>query len=58
LFSYPYIKIKVLEENNIAKRQTAASYLKILVSHGILQPIQIWKETYYINEILIEILSK
>jgi len=58
LFSHPYIKIKVLEDNNLAKRQTAASYLKLLSMQGILQPIQIWKETYYINEKLIEVLSK
>jgi Fic family protein len=58
LFSHPYIKIKVLEENNIAKRQTAANYLKLLTKNNILKSVQIWKETYYINEKLIEILSK
>jgi Fic family protein len=58
LFSHPYIKIKVLEENNIAKRQTAANYLKLLTENNILKSVQIWKETYYINEKLIEILSK
>ena len=58
LFSHPYIKIKVLEENNIAKRQTASEYLKKLEADGILQSIIIGKETYYINQKLIEVLSK
>ncbi len=58
LFSHPYIKIKVLQDYNIAKRQTAANYLKLLAKDGMLKPIQIWKETYYINTKLIDILSK
>ena len=58
LFSYPYIKIKVLEEHGIAKRQTAASYLKKLADAGILSPMPVWKETYYINKKLMKILSE
>lgn len=58
LFSYPYIKIRVLEENGIAKRQTAATYLKKLAAVGILHPIEVWKETYYVNKGLMEILAK
>ncbi len=58
LFSYPYIKIKVLEDNNIAKRQTASEYLKKLESNKILNSIKIGNEIYYINQKLIDILSK
>ncbi len=58
LFSYPYIKIKVLEDNNIAKRQTASEYLKKLESNNILNSVKIGNEIYYINQKLIEILSK
>ena len=58
IFSYPYIKIKVLESKGIAKRQTAALYLKKMESLGWLKRLKIWKETYYINEKLIEVLSK
>lgn len=58
LFSHPYIKIKVLEDNNIAKRQTASEYLQKLEKSGILLSIKIGKETYYINHKLIDILSK
>ena len=58
LFSYPYIKIKVLEDNKIAKRQTASEYLKKLETKKILSSIKIGNEIYYINKSLIEILSK
>ncbi|RKD17217.1 hypothetical protein BCY91_03500 [Pelobium manganitolerans] len=58
LYSYPYIKIKILEENGIAKRQTASEYLKKLEKTGFLESVKIGKETYYINKGLMQILSK
>ncbi len=58
LFSHPYIKTKVLEDNNIAKRQTASEYLKKLESNKILYSVKIGNEIYYINQKLIEILSR
>lgn len=58
LFSHPYIKIKVLEDNNIAKRQTAATYLKKLASKKILSSVKIGNENYYINTSLINVLSQ
>ena len=58
LFSHPYIKIKVLEENNIAKRQTASDYLKKLEAGKLLSSVKIGNEIYYINNSLIGVLSK
>lgn len=58
LFSYPYIKIAVLEEHGIAKRQTASRYLKDIEKSGWLLSVQVWKETYYINHKLIQVLSE
>ncbi len=58
LFSHPYIKIKVLEDYNIAKRQTASEYLKKLKSFNILVSTKIGNEIYYINKKLIDVLSK
>ncbi len=58
LFSYPYIKIGILEENGIAKRQTASRYLKEIEKAGWLASVQVWKETYYINHKLLRILSE
>jgi Fic family protein len=57
LFSYPYIKIRVLEENGIAKRQTASVYLQKLAAGDLLSPLKIGKETYYINHQLMQILN-
>ncbi len=57
IFRYPYIKIKILEKHNIAKRQTASVYLQKVASAGVLRPVKIGTETYYINVGLMEILS-
>jgi Fic family protein len=58
LFSHPYIKVKILEEHHIAKRQTASAYLKRLESHQILESFKIINEVYYLNIGLVRILSK
>ena len=57
LFSYPYIKIGVLEESGIAKRQTASQYLQKIEKSGWLHSFKIGRDVYYINHRLIEILS-
>ncbi len=58
LFSYPYIKISVLEKNGIAKRQTASQYLQKIESTGWLISVKYGREMYFINKKLIDILSK
>ncbi len=57
IFSFPYVKIKTLEKNGIAKRQTASVYLQQLGKGCILKPIKVGKEVYYINKKLMEIIS-
>lgn len=57
IFSYPYIKISVLEKKGIAKRQTASKYLKKIEQAGLLRSTKVWKETYFINSRLLEVLS-
>lgn len=57
LYSYPYIKTSILEQNNIAKRQTAAEYLKKIEKTGILSSLKLGKEVYYINNQLMKVLS-
>lgn len=57
LYSYPYIKTAILESNNIAKRQTAADYLKKIEKSGLLKSIKLGKEVYYINHNLMNVLS-
>jgi len=58
LFSYPYIKIGVLEESGIAKRQTASQYLQKIEKSGWLHSFKIGRDVYYINHKLIDVLSK
>ncbi len=57
VFEHPYCKVKFLEEHNIAKRQTAAEYLKIFESIGLLRSQKVGREVYYINDALIKILT-
>ncbi len=56
IFEQPYCKVKFLEERKIAKRQTAAEYLKTFESIGLLRSQKVGREVYYINDALIEIL--
>lgn len=58
LFEQPYCKVKFLVERGLAKRQTAADYLKELESAGILQSKQAGREMLYINKPLYDLFSK
>jgi Fic family protein len=58
IFRQPYTKGQFLVDAGIAKRQTAAEYLKELERVGILKPHKIGKETLYLNVDLYELLSK
>ena len=58
LFRQPYCKIKFLELEGIAARQTAASYLKQLEQIGILRSMKRGNELYYLNVPFFELLTK
>lgn len=57
LFYQPYTKGKYLVEAGIAKRKTAAEYLKELESIGVLRSQMIGKEKLYLNVKLYDLLS-
>ncbi|MCX5804361.1 MAG: Fic family protein [Proteobacteria bacterium] len=57
LFHQPYTKGEFLVEEGIAKRQTAAEYLKALEKVGILKSQKLGKERLYLNVKLYELLS-
>lgn len=57
IFVNPYCRISDLVQANIAKRQTAAVYLKALATEGILQEVKAGRENLYINPPLLELLS-
>jgi Fic family protein len=58
IFRQPYTKGQFLVESGIAKRQTAAEYLKELEKIGILKMHKVGKETLYLNRGLYDLLSK
>lgn len=57
LFSYPYIKISVLEAHGIAKRQTASVYLKRIEKAGWLKSMPIGRDLYFVNQRLMDLLT-
>lgn len=57
LFVQPYCKVKLLVDNGIAQRQTAAEYLKELEKIGILKGKQVGRENLYLNVRLYNLLS-
>lgn len=57
LFEQPYCKVKLLVDRGIAKRQTAAEYLKELEHIGLLKSKQVGRENLYLNLPLYSLLS-
>lgn len=58
IFRHPYTKIQFLIDANIAKRQTASTYLQTLAGLGFLRASKQGREMYYINDALYEELVK
>ncbi len=56
MFTLPYLKIELLENREIAHRQTASTWLKKLTAGGLLKPQKIGRTTYYVNYRLMEIM--
>jgi Fic family protein len=56
LFEQPYCKVKYLVDRDIAKRQTAAEYLRELEEAGILRSKQVGRENLFVNIKLYNIL--
>ena len=58
IFVNPYCRIGDVVEAEIAKRQTAAIYLKALSAEDILEEIKVGRENLYINPPLLALLSE
>lgn len=58
IFELPYCRINSLSEAGIAKRQAASSYLKKLVSIGVLTENQIGREKLFIHPKLMQLLTR
>lgn len=57
IFVNPYCRIGDVVANGIARRQTAAIYLKALAEIGLLQEVKAGRENLYINPALLALLS-
>jgi len=57
LFSQPYCKVEFVVNAGIAKRQTAAEYLKEIEKTGLLKSKKVGKEVLYLNIPLFELLK-
>ena len=58
IFQQPYCRIQNLVDANIAKRQTASTYLKRLCDIGVLVEIALGKEKLFMHSKLIELLIR
>lgn len=56
LFRHPYTKIDFIMQELRVTRITATKYLNELVRIGLLSKLKKWKENYYVNEALFELL--
>lgn len=57
IFVQPYCRIRNVVEAEIAQRQTAAVYLKQLVSAGVLEEVKVGREKLFINPRLMRLLT-
>ncbi len=58
IFVHPYCRISDVVNTDIAKRQTAAVYLKALAAEGHLQETKAGRENLYINPSLLTLLAE
>lgn len=58
VFRNPYAKIRFVEDARIATtRQTASKYLQALAEIGLLRPVRNGRETYFLNDPLLRLLT-
>ena len=58
IFERPYCRIGHVIEKNIAKRQTAAIYLKKLVDIGVVREQKVGREKLFVNQSLMDLLKR
>lgn len=57
IFVQPYCRIKNVVETGVARRQTAAVYLKLLATAGVLEEVKVGREKLFINPRLMRLLT-
>jgi Fic family protein len=57
LFCHPYTKVEFIMNELQVHRNTATKYLEALIEIGLLSKHKIWKENFYLNDSLYELLA-
>lgn len=57
IFRHPYSRIRFVEDAGLAKRATASKYLQAVADLGLLKPVRVGREVYYLNEALLGVLT-
>lgn len=58
VFRHPYSKIRFLEQEGLATRQTSSKYLLALADMNLLRPMKVAREKYYINDAFLRLLVR
>jgi Fic family protein len=58
VFRHPYAKIRFVEQERLATRQTASKHLHALADLGLLTPVASGREIYFLNEALLRVLAQ
>jgi Fic family protein len=58
IFEQPYCRISNLVEKDIAKRQTASTYLKKLTDIGVLKEVTVGKEKLFVHPKLMQLMTQ
>lgn len=58
IFSYPYTRIKILQERISVSYLTARKYLDVLTEDKLLEKIRIGRDSFYVNVSMIDILME
>ena len=57
LFSYPYTRIRILQDRLGVSYLTARKYLDVLVQDRLLEKIRIGRDSFYVNISMMDILA-
>lgn len=58
LFNHPYTRVEYVQRELKVSRATAAKYLDVLATDGVLEKLRIGRNNYYINRPLFDLLRK
>ena len=58
VFSNPYCRIRLLEEQLQVSRPTASNYLQKLVETGLMHEVRVGRDVYFVNDGMLSTLGQ